>query len=320
MTNYLEFERPLAEIEGKAEELRAMGRDNEDMDIEAEAKALDKKARALLDELYSKLTPWRKCQVARHPDRPHCKDYIQELFQEYTPLAGDRNFADDHSIMGGLARLGDRPVVVIGHEKGHDTKSRIARNFGMARPEGYRKAIRLMDLANRFGLPVISLVDTPGAFPGKGAEERGQSEAIARSTEKCLQLKVPLISVIIGEGGSGGAVAFATANHLVMLEHSIYSVISPEGCASILWKDAEKMREAAEALRLTAQDLTDLGICDQIIAEPKGGAHRDAKSTIQAVGQTLAKLLDELGKKKPDSLMKDRRQKFLDMGTKGLAS
>ena len=320
MTNYLEFERPLAEIEGKAEELRAMGRDNEDMDIEAEAKALDKKARALLDELYSKLTPWRKCQVARHPDRPHCKDYIQELFQEYTPLAGDRNFADDHSIMGGLARLGDRPVVVIGHEKGHDTKSRIARNFGMARPEGYRKAIRLMDLANRFGLPVISLVDTPGAFPGKGAEERGQSEAIARSTEKCLQLQVPLISVIIGEGGSGGAVAFATANRLVMLEHSIYSVISPEGCASILWKDAEKMREAAEALRLTAQDLTDLGICDQIIAEPKGGAHRDAKSTIQAVGQTLAKLLDELGKKKPDSLMKDRRQKFLDMGTKGLAS
>ena len=320
MTNYLEFERPLAEIEGKAEELRAMGRDNEDMDIEAEAKALDQKAHTMLDELYSKLTPWRKCQVARHPDRPHCEDYIQELFQEYTPLAGDRNFADDHSIMGGLARLGDRPVMVIGHEKGHDTKSRIARNFGMARPEGYRKAIRLMDLANRFGLPIISLVDTPGAFPGKGAEERGQSEAIARSTEKCLQLKVPLISVIIGEGGSGGAVAFATANRLVMLEHSIYSVISPEGCASILWNDAEKMREAAEALRLTAQDLATLGICDQIIAEPKGGAHRDPKSTMQAVGQTLAKLLDELGRKKPDSLMKDRRQKFLDIGTKGLAS
>jgi acetyl-CoA carboxylase carboxyl transferase subunit alpha len=320
MTNYLEFERPLAEIEGKAEELRAMGRENEEMDIEAEAKALDQKAHTMLDELYSKLTPWRKCQVARHPDRPHCKDYIQELFQEYTPLAGDRNFADDHSIMGGLARLGDRPVMVIGHEKGHDTKSRIARNFGMARPEGYRKAIRLMDLANRFGLPIISLVDTPGAFPGKGAEERGQSEAIARSTEKCLQLKVPLISVIIGEGGSGGAVAFATANRLVMLEHSIYSVISPEGCASILWNDAEKMREAAEALRLTAQDLATLGICDQIIAEPKGGAHRDPKSTMQAVGQTLAKLLDELGRKKPDSLMKDRRQKFLDIGTKGLAS
>ena len=320
MTNYLEFERPLAEIEGKAEELRAMGRDNEDMDVDSEAKALDKKASDMLGELYEKLTPWRKCQVARHADRPHCKDYIQELFQEYTPLAGDRNFADDHSIMGGLARLGDRPVMVIGHEKGSDTKSRIARNFGMARPEGYRKAIRLMDLANRFGLPVISLVDTPGAYPGKGAEERGQSEAIARSTEKCLQLKVPLISVIIGEGGSGGAVAFATANRLVMLEHSIYSVISPEGCASILWKDAEKMREAAEALRLTAQDLRNLGICDQIIPEPKGGAHRDGKATMQAVGSTLGKLLDELCTKSPDGLMKDRRQKFLDIGTKGLAS
>ena len=319
MTNYLEFERPLAEIEGKAEELRAMGRDNESMDVESEAKALDKKASDMLGELYAKLTPWRKCQVARHADRPHCKDYIQELFQEYTPLAGDRNFADDHSIMGGLARLGDRPVMVIGHEKGSDTKSRIARNFGMARPEGYRKAVRLMDLANRFGLPVISLIDTPGAYPGKGAEERGQSEAIARSTEKCLQLKVPLISVIIGEGGSGGAVALATANRLVMLEHSIYSVISPEGCASILWKDAEKMREAAEALRLTAQDLKKLGICDQIISEPKGGAHRDCKAAMQAVGATLKKILDELGKKSPDGLMKDRQQKFLDMGTKGLA-
>jgi acetyl-CoA carboxylase carboxyl transferase subunit alpha len=320
MTNYLEFERPLADIEGKAEELRAMGRDNEDMDVDSEAKALDKKASDMLGELYEKLTPWRKCQVARHADRPHCKDYIQELFQEYTPLAGDRNFADDHSIMGGLARLGDRPVMVIGHEKGSDTKSRIARNFGMARPEGYRKAIRLMDLANRFGLPVISLVDTPGAYPGKGAEERGQSEAIARSTEKCLQITVPLISVIIGEGGSGGAVAFATANRLVMLEHSIYSVISPEGCASILWKDAEKMREAADALRLTAQDLKKLGICDQIIPEPKGGAHRDGKATMQVVGATLVKLLDELGKKNPDGLMKDRRQKFLDIGTKGLTS
>ena len=320
MTNYLEFERPLAEIEGKAEELRAMGRDNEDMDVASEAKALDKKASDMLGELYAKLTPWRKCQVARHPDRPHCKDYIKELFQEYTPLAGDRNFADDHSIMGGLARLDDRPVMVIGHEKGSDTKSRIARNFGMARPEGYRKAIRLMDLANRFGLPVISLVDTPGAYPGKGAEERGQSEAIARSTEKCLQITVPLISVIIGEGGSGGAVAFATANRLVMLEHSIYSVISPEGCASILWKDAEKMREAADALRLTAQDLKELGICDQIIPEPKGGAHRDGKATMQVVGATLVKLLDELCTKSPDGLMKDRRQKFLDVGTKGLAS
>ena len=320
MTNYLEFERPLAEIEGKAEELRAMARDNREMDVEAEANALDKKAAEILNELYAKLTPWRKCQVARHADRPHCKDYIKELFKEYTPLAGDRNFADDHSVMGGLARLDDKPVMLIGHEKGSDTKSRIERNFGMARPEGYRKAIRLMDLADRFKIPVISLVDTPGAYPGKGAEERGQSEAIARSTEKCLQLKVPLISVIIGEGGSGGAVAFATANKLIMLEHSIYSVISPEGCASILWKDAEKMREAAEALRLTAQDLKNLGICDKIIAEPKGGAHRDPSATIQSVGQALTKALNGLAEKSPDGLMHDRRQKFLDVGTKGLAA
>jgi acetyl-CoA carboxylase carboxyl transferase subunit alpha len=318
MTNYLEFERPLAEIEGKAEELRAMARDDNEMDIEAEAVALDKKASSMLLDLYSTLTPWRKCQVARHPDRPHCKDYIKALFQEYTPLAGDRNFADDHSIMGGLARLEGRPVVIIGHEKGSDTKSRIARNFGMARPEGYRKAIRLMDLANRFGLPVISLVDTPGAYPGKGAEERGQSEAIARSTEKCLQLKVPLISVIIGEGGSGGAVALATANKLVMLEHSIYSVISPEGCASILWKDTEKMREAAEALRLTAQDLLKLGVCDQIITEPTGGAHRDRDTAMYEVGITIGGLLDKLGQSSPEKLMQDRRQKFLNMGKKSL--
>ena len=234
MTHYLEFEKPLAEIEGKAEELRALARSNEEMDVEKEAAALDKKAADMLKDLYKGLTPWRKCQVARHPDRPHCKDYIEALFTEYTPLAGDRNFADDHAVMGGLARFNDQPVVVIGQEKGHDTKSRIERNFGMARPEGYRKAIRLMDLADRFGLPVIALVDTPGAYPGKGAEERGQSEAIAQSTAKCLKLKVPMISVIIGEGGSGGAVAFASSNKLAMLEHSVYSVISPEGCASIL--------------------------------------------------------------------------------------
>lgn len=320
MTNYLEFERPLAEIEGKAEELRAMARGNSEMDVADEAAALDKKANELLSEMYSTLTPWRKCQVARHPDRPHCKDYIAALFNEYTPLAGDRNFADDHSVMGGLARLGDRPVVVIGHEKGNDTKSRIERNFGMARPEGYRKAIRLMDLAHRFGLPVITLVDTPGAYPGKGAEERGQSEAIARATEKCLQLKVPLISVIIGEGGSGGAVAFATANRVAMLEHSIYSVISPEGCASILWKDAEKMREAAEALRLTAKDLTELGVCDKVITEPMGGAHRQPSLAIKAVGKAIEKMLAELEKKSPDDLLSDRRAKFLALGEKGLAA
>ncbi|PZX08424.1 acetyl-CoA carboxylase carboxyltransferase subunit alpha [Celeribacter halophilus] len=320
MTHYLEFEKPLAEIEGKAEELRALARNNEEMDVEKEAAALDKKAADLLKDLYKGLTPWRKCQVARHPERPHCKDYIDALFTEYTPLAGDRNFADDHAVMGGLARFNDQPVVVIGQEKGHDTKSRIERNFGMARPEGYRKAIRLMDLADRFGLPVIALVDTPGAYPGKGAEERGQSEAIARSTEKCLNLKVPMISVIIGEGGSGGAVAFASANKLAMLEHSVYSVISPEGCASILWKDAEKMREAAEALRLTAQDLHKLGVIDQIIPEPLGGAQRDREATIAAVGKAIEAMLTPLKKKKPETILKDRRKKFLEIGSKGLAA
>jgi len=320
MTQYLEFEKPLAEIEGKAEELRAVARENEEMDIEKEAAALDKKAADLLQSLYADLSPWRKCQVARHPERPHCRDYIDAIFTEYTPLAGDRNFADDHAVMGGIARLDGKPVMVIGHEKGHDTKSRIERNFGMARPEGYRKAIRLMDLADRFGLPVITLVDTPGAYPGKGAEERGQSEAIARATEKCLDLKVPLISVVIGEGGSGGAVAFATANKVAMLEHSIYSVISPEGCASILWKDAEKMREAAEALRLTAQDLVKLGVCDHIIKEPSGGAHRDAAATIEAVKGTLVTMVGELSDRKAEDIRADRRAKYLALGSKGLAA
>jgi len=320
VTQYLEFEKPLAEIEGKAEELRALARQNAEMNVEDEAKALDKKASDLLAEIYGGLSPWRKCQVARHPSRPHSSDYIADLFTEYTPLAGDRNFADDHAVMGGLARFDDKPVVVIGHEKGNDTKSRIERNFGMARPEGYRKALRLLELADRFGLPVIALVDTPGAYPGKGAEERGQSEAIARTTEKSLQIKVPIISVIIGEGGSGGAVAFATADRLVMLEHSIYSVISPEGCASILWKDADKMREAAEALRLTAQDLEKLGVIDLVIKEPMGGAHRDKSASIEAVRGTITKMLGELSKTAPDKLLAGRRQKFLDMGTKGLAA
>ena len=320
MTNYLEFEKPLAEIEGKAEELRAMARANEKMDVEKEAAALDRKAAAMLKDLYKDLSPWRKCQVARHPDRPHCKDYIEALLSEYTPLAGDRNFADDHAVMGGLGRIDGIPVVVMGHEKGNNTKTRIERNFGMARPEGYRKAVRLMELADRFGLPIIALVDTPGAYPGKGAEERGQSEAIARTTEKCLHVQVPIIAVIIGEGGSGGAVAFATADRIAMLEHSIYSVISPEGCASILWKDAEKMREAAEALRLTAQDLLKLGVADTIIAEPVGGAQRDRAATIDAVGKTIEAMLKELTKKKPDQLRKERRQKYLDIGTKGLAA
>jgi acetyl-CoA carboxylase carboxyl transferase subunit alpha len=320
MNNYLEFEKPLAEIEGKAEELRALARANKSLNITNEASALDTKASAMLADIYSNLTPWRKCQVARHPNRPHTSDYIKALFTEYTSLAGDRNFADDHSVMGGLARLNDRAVMVIGHEKGHDTKSRIERNFGMARPEGYRKAIRLMDMADRFRLPVITLIDTPGAYPGKGAEERGQSEAIARSTQKCLEIGVPLVSVIIGEGGSGGAVAFATANKLAMLEHSVYSVISPEGCASILWKNPEKMREAAEALRLTAQDLKSLDIIDRIISEPVGGAQRHQTEVIGRVGRAIGAMLDEMSGMSRKDLVRHRREKFLAMGSQGLAA
>ncbi|MEM8848769.1 MAG: acetyl-CoA carboxylase carboxyltransferase subunit alpha [Pseudomonadota bacterium] len=320
MTQYLDFEKPLSEIEGKAEELRAMARSDDKVDVEKEAAALDAKAQDMLTNLYGGLSPWQKAQVARHSDRPHCTDYIDALITDWTPLAGDRNFADDHAVMGGLGRLDGRPIMVIGHEKGHDTRTRIDRNFGMARPEGYRKAIRLMQMADRFGLPVVTLVDTPGAYPGKGAEERGQSEAIARSTQACLRLGVPLISVIIGEGGSGGAVAFATANRVAMLEHSIYSVISPEGCASILWKDAEKMREAAEALRLTAQDLLKLGVIDQIVAEPVGGAHRDRTTAIGSVGTAITSMLGWFDGKTPDAIRAERRTKFLQMGSKGLAA
>ncbi len=318
MTQYLDFEKQLADLEGKAEELRAMA--ESDSDVMEQARALDAKAKTRLAQIYKALTPWQKCQVARHPERPHCRDYIAELFTEFTPLAGDRNFADDHAVMGGLARLDGRPLVVIGHEKGHDTKTRLEHNFGMARPEGYRKAIRLMDLADRFGLPVVTLIDTPGAYPGKGAEERGQSEAIARSTQKCLQLGVPLVSVVIGEGGSGGAVAFATANRVAMLEHAVYSVISPEGCASILWKDSDKMREAAEALRLTAQDLRKLGVIDRIIPEPLGGAQRDPRGTIRDVGAEIGALIDDLADKAPEALRRDRREKYVALGQKGLAA
>ena len=320
MQNYLEFEQGLAEIEGKAEELRALARANPEMDVEDEAQALDKKAATLLAELYGDLSPWRKCLVARHPDRPHCKEYIAELFTEYTPLAGDRNFADDHAVMGGLARFNDQPVVVLGQEKGHDTKTRIERNFGMARPEGYRKAIRLMELADRFGLPLITIVDTPGAYPGKGAEERGQAEAIARATETSLNISVPVVSAIIGEGGSGGAVALASGDRLIMLEHAIYSVISPEGCASILWRDAGKMREAAEALRLTAQDLHKLGVCDHVVPEPVGGAQRKADAAIAGVGAAIEKMLADLRDLPPETLRADRRRRFLNMGTHALVA
>jgi acetyl-CoA carboxylase carboxyl transferase subunit alpha len=314
MTHYLDFEKPLSEIEGKAAELRALAAGGQGPDVQGEADALDMKAAGMLRDLYKALTPWQKCQVARHPERPHCGAYIGRLFDEYTPLAGDRGFAEDHAILGGLARFRDRPVIVMGHEKGADTQSRLRHNFGMARPEGYRKAVRLMDLADRFGLPVIALIDTPGAYPGKGAEERGQAEAIARATQKCLDIGVPLVAVVIGEGGSGGGVALATADRVLMLEHAIYSVISPEGCASILWKDSEKMKEAAEALRLTAQDLKRLGVIDRIVPEPLGGAQRDPAEAIDRAGQAIGQALDELQGRKPAALVAARRDKLLAMG------
>lgn len=314
MRNYLEFEKGLADIEGKAAELRALARSDPQMDVEAEAEALDARARKLLEELYSDLSAWRKCQVARHPERPHALDVIQTLFTEFTPLAGDRNFAEDLAIVGGLARFRDQPVVVLGHEKGADTKSRLERNFGMARPEGYRKAVRLMELAERFSLPVISLVDTAGAFPGLDAEERGQAEAIARSTDACLSLGVPNVAVIIGEGGSGGAIAIATANRVLMLEHAIYSVISPEGAASILWRDTAKAQEAAMNMKITAQDLARFHIVDTVIAEPPGGAHRDPQAAMTAAGDAIESALRELDGLDPKSLRKARREKFLAIG------
>ncbi len=314
MQHYLEFEKELATLEGKVTELRSSSAFKSNSNESKEAESLEKKATKLLKELYSDLTPWHKCQIARHPERPHASTYIYKLMSEFTPLLGDRKFAEDKAIIGGLARLNDLPLVVIGHEKGDDTKSRIEHNFGMARPEGYRKAVRLMDLADRFELPVITLIDTPGAYPGKGAEERGQAEAIASAIEKCLKIKVPLISVIIGEGGSGGAVALASSNKVIMLEHSIYSVISPEGCASILWKSSDKMREAAQALRLTSQDLSKLGVIDEIISEPIGGAHRNANEVIPKVGKALERSLKKYHRQSPDEILKERRNKFLSVG------
>ena len=318
MPTYLEFEKELAEIENKASELRSISERNNKLDTNNEAKLLDEKASKLLKDIYEQLTPWQKCLVARHQDRPHCLDYVKNMFSEFIPLAGDRNFAEDNAIIGGVARLDGRPIVIIGHEKGNDTKSRIKRNFGMARPEGYRKAIRLMDLANRFKIPVITLIDTPGAYPGKGAEERGQAEAIARSTEQCLNLEVPLISVIIGEGGSGGAVALATANLVIMLEHSIYSVISPEGCASILWKNPNMMREAAEALKLTSTDLKALGVVDSIIEEPIGGAQRDPRKIFEKVKISLTESINKLSEMSGKELRENRRDKFLEIGNLSL--
>ena len=312
MATFLDFEKPIAELEARIAELRETASVDEP-NIAAEIQRLEERSARLLRDTYAKLTPWQKAQVARHPERPHLKDYIETLIEDFVPLAGDRNFADDRAIIGGLGRLGGRKIVLIGHEKGDDTTSRLEHNFGMARPEGYRKAIRLMQLADRFGLPVITLVDTPGAFPGVQAEERGQAEAIARSTEQCLALGVPLIAAIVGEGGSGGAIAIAAANRVLMLEHAIYSVISPEGCASILWRTADKAAEAAEAMKVTAADLKQLGVIERVVTEPVGGAHRHPAQAIAALGEAIGEELHALGNLPPDEVRRQRRQKYLDL-------
>ncbi len=313
MSTLLDFEKPIAELEGKAKELRHL-QDGSELDLADEIARLESRAAKLLSATYAKLTPWQKAQVARHPDRPRFKDYVAELITDFTRLAGDRAFADDAAIQGGIGRLRGRSVMVIGQEKGSDTEERVRHNFGMARPEGYRKAVRLMRLAERFGLPVVTLVDTPGAHPGIDAEERGQAEAIARSIECCLDLTVPIVSAIVGEGGSGGAIALAAADRVLMLEHSIYSVISPEGCAAILWRAAEKAPEAAEALKFTAQDLLGLGLIDEVIAEPLGGAHRGRQTTIRSVGDAIERHLAELSGRDGPSLREARRARFLAMG------
>ncbi len=314
MPTYLDFEAPLAELEGKIAELRALATGDKTVSISDEVKGLEKKAAKQLTDLYASLEPWQKAQVARHPERPHAVDYIGQLITEFTPLAGDRKFAEDFAVVGGLGRFEGQPVMVLGQEKGNDTASRLKRNFGMARPEGYRKAVRLMETADRFGLPVISFVDTAGAYPGIDAEERGQAEAIARSTDCCLSLGVPTVSVVIGEGGSGGAIAIATANVVMMLEHAIYSVISPEGAASILWRDAARAKDAAAAMKITAQDLKKLGVIDEIIPEPKGGAHRAASEAIAATGEAIARALKTFDGVAPDALRAQRREKFLGIG------
>ena len=315
MTIYLDFEKDLAEVHSKISDLEGLPDSSSSKNIKNEIKLLKSKTVDILSNIYADLSPWRKCQVARHPDRPHTTDYINYIINEYTPLSGDRNFAEDLAIVGGLGRLGDTPVVVIGHEKGNSTESRIKRNFGMARPEGYRKAARLMRLADKFGLPIITFIDTPGAYPGKGAEERGQAEAIARSTQTCLEVSVPIISIIIGEGGSGGAIAMASANTLIMLEHSIYSVISPEGCASILWKNSDKMREAADALQLTAQHLKKIGVVDKVIKEPLGGAHRDKKKALEEVKKSLLQEIIAFQKIDRQKIKKQRSDKYINMGS-----
>jgi acetyl-CoA carboxylase carboxyl transferase subunit alpha len=312
MASFLDFEKPIAELQGRIDELRDTASDGA-IDIDAEVKRLQSKSDALLKATYAKLSPWQKTQVARHPDRPHFGNYIAGLFEDFMPLAGDRAFGDDQAILGGFATFRGQKVMVIGHEKGDDTASRLKHNFGMGKPEGYRKAIRLMELADRFGLAVLTLVDTSGAFPGVQAEERGQAEAIARSTEACLKLGVPMIAAVVGEGGSGGAIALAAGNRVLMFEHAVYSVISPEGCASILWRTADKAPDA-EAMKVTAQDLKGLGVIDTIVTEPLGGAHRDPDKAITALGDAMADALGGLHNMSPEQLKLDRRDKFLAMG------
>ena len=317
MIAFLDFEKPIAELEGQIRELKAMSPGN-GLNVEDEIRRLEVKLQKLLKDTYAKLTPWQKTQVARHPDRPHFPDYVQGLIQDFMPLSGDRAFADDPAISGGIGRFRGRSVMVIGHEKGEDTQSRIRHNFGMARPEGYRKTIRLMEMAARFELPIITFVDTPGAYPGVGAEERGQAEAIARSTETCLSVGTPLVSVIVGEGGSGGAVALASGNRVLMFEHAIYSVISPEGCASILWRTADKAKEAAEALKITAQDLLKLKVIDEIVPEPVGGAQRNKAAAAKSLGDAIERALNDLVDLSPDKLRQLRREKFLSLGAVAL--
>jgi acetyl-CoA carboxylase carboxyl transferase subunit alpha len=314
MRSYLDFEKPVAELEAKVEELRAMQAGGDAIAISEEINRIEGKAAQALEELYGSLTPWQKTQVARHPQRPHCVDYVATLIDDFVPLAGDRKHGEDLAIIGGFGRFRGESVCILGHEKGSDTDSRLKHNFGMARPEGYRKAARLMGMADRFDIPVIALVDTAGAYPGIGAEERGQAEAIARSTEACLQIGVPNVAAIIGEGGSGGAVALATANRVIMLEHSIYSVISPEGAASILWRDTSKAQDAASAMKITAQDLLRLGVVDTVVPEPVGGAHRDPAETMAATGDAIAAALDELRGLDRATIVRLRREKFVAIG------
>lgn len=317
MKSFLDFEKPIAELEGKIEGLRHLS-DSGDVNIAEEVAHLEAKADKLMRQTYARLSAWQKTQVARHPDRPHCVDYIEALIDDYSPLAGDRAYAEDFAIVGGIGRFRGQSVVVIGQEKGSDMTSRVKHNFGMARPEGYRKAIRLMDLAEHFKIPVVTFVDTAGAWPGVGAEERGQSEAIARSIEKCLDIRTPMIATIIGEGGSGGAIAIAAANRVLMLEHAIYSVISPEGCASILWRSGDFAKDAAESLKLTAQNLDALGVIDAVVHEPMGGAHRDPQATLKTLGDELEEHLRELSAQDGETLRQTRRDKFLEMGRQSL--